>query len=223
MGFDLAAVQGDGEIREVVLGVFEFAEIAAGAQEDLQDGEACLHVCLAMAAGGRIPELESSDTRAGHLQVADVQDVACFGVDVGFAVAVAEDLEDFEVRAEGHGDALGAAFFVAGAHAAEDGAPCLAGLVPGRDGLVVDGADGRVLDVEVEVAWRGFLEHFAAAVAEEFVQADLHLEGFVFVFVVNVLVRGFDEGDGLFRGRGAEDVAEGDIFEAFALADVIVL
>jgi hypothetical protein len=128
---DLAAVQRDGQVREVVLAVLELAEVAAGAQEDLQDGEARLHVGLAVAAARRVPELQGGDTGACHLQVAHVEDVAGFGVDVRFAVAVAEDLEDFEVRAEGHGDALGAAFLVAGAHAAEDGAPGLAGLVPG--------------------------------------------------------------------------------------------
>lgn len=67
------------------------------------------------------------------------------------------------------------------------------------------------------------MEQFAAAVAEEFVQADLDFEGFVFVLVVDILVGGLDEGDGLFRGRGAEDIAERDVLEAFALADVIVL
>jgi hypothetical protein len=60
-------------------------------------------------------------------------------------------------------------------------------------------------------------------VAEEFVQADLDFEGFVFVFVVDVLVRGLDEGDGLFGSGGAEDVAEGNVLEAFALANVVVL
>jgi hypothetical protein len=60
-------------------------------------------------------------------------------------------------------------------------------------------------------------------VAEEFVQADLDFEGFVFVFVVDVLVGGFDEGDGLFGGRGAEDVAERDILETFALANIVIL
>jgi hypothetical protein len=60
-------------------------------------------------------------------------------------------------------------------------------------------------------------------VAQELVQADLNFKGFVFVFVIDVLVRGGDEGDGFFRGGGAEDVAEGDVFEAFALADVVVL
>ena len=67
------------------------------------------------------------------------------------------------------------------------------------------------------------MEEFAAAVAEEFVEADLDFEGFVFVLVVDVLVGGLDEGDGLFGGGGAEDVAERDILEAFALADVVVL
>ena len=54
-------------------------------------------------------------------------------------------------------------------------------------------------------------------------EADLDFEGLVFVFVVDVLVGGFDEGGGLFGGRGAEDVAERDVLEAFALADVVVL
>ena len=67
------------------------------------------------------------------------------------------------------------------------------------------------------------MEQLAAAVAEELVQADLDFEGFVFVLVVDVLVGGLDEGNGLFRGRGAEDIAERDVLEAFALADVIVL
>jgi hypothetical protein len=60
-------------------------------------------------------------------------------------------------------------------------------------------------------------------VAEEFVEADLDFEGFVFVLVVDVLVRGFDERGRLFGGRGAKDVAERDVLEAFALADVVVL
>jgi len=67
------------------------------------------------------------------------------------------------------------------------------------------------------------LEHFAAAVTEELVEADLDFEGFVFEFVVDVLVGGFDEGNRFFGGRGAEDVAERNVLEAFALADVVVL
>ena len=67
------------------------------------------------------------------------------------------------------------------------------------------------------------MEQLAAAVAEELVQADLDFEGFVFVLVVDVLVGGFDEGDGLFGGGGAENVAERDVLEAFALADIVVL
>ena len=51
------------------------------------------------------------------------------------------------------------------------------------------------------------MKELAAAVAEEFVEADLDFEGFVFVLVVDVLVRGFDERGGLFGGRGTEDVA----------------
>lgn len=59
--------------------------------------------------------------------------------------------------------------------------------------------------------------------AEEFVEADLDFEGVILVFVVDVLVGGFDEGYGLFRGGCAEDVAERNVLEAFALADVVVL
>jgi hypothetical protein len=59
--------------------------------------------------------------------------------------------------------------------------------------------------------------------AEEFVQADLDFEGFVFVFFVNVLVGGLDEGDGLLGSGRAEDIAKGNILEAFALANVVVL
>jgi hypothetical protein len=60
-------------------------------------------------------------------------------------------------------------------------------------------------------------------VAEEFVQADLDFEGFIFVFVVDVLVGGFDEGNCLFGSGGAEDVAQGNVLEAFALSDIVVL
>jgi hypothetical protein len=60
-------------------------------------------------------------------------------------------------------------------------------------------------------------------VAQELVKADLDFKGFVFVFVVDVLVGGGDEGDGFLGGGGAEDVTEGDVLEAFALADVVVL
>jgi len=60
-------------------------------------------------------------------------------------------------------------------------------------------------------------------VAEEFVEADLDFEGLVFVLVVDVLIGRLDEGNGLLRGRCAENVAERDVLEAFALADVVVL
>jgi hypothetical protein len=45
-------------------------------------------------------------------------------------------------------------------------------------------------------------------VAQELVEADLDFESFVFVFVVDVLIRGGDEGDRFLGCRGAEDVAE---------------
>lgn len=67
------------------------------------------------------------------------------------------------------------------------------------------------------------MKQFSAPVPEEFVQADLDFEGVVGVRFVQFLLRVFDEGDFLIRGFGAEDVAEGDIFEAKVLADVVVV
>jgi hypothetical protein len=45
-------------------------------------------------------------------------------------------------------------------------------------------------------------------VTEKLVQADLDLEGLIFVLVVDVLVGCCDEGDGLLWRGSAEDVAE---------------
>ena len=77
--------------------------------------------------------------------------------------------------------------------------------------------------VEVEDPRRGFLEEFPGAVAEELVDADLDLEGGVAVGGVARQVGGVDEGDGFGGGFGGEDVAEGDVFEAVGLADVVVI
>lgn len=64
----------------------------------------------------------------------------------------------------------------------------MAGLVPARDGLAGKGIDGRVLVVEVVFPWCGFLEEFAAAVAQEFVEADLDFEGWIAVVAVDLEV-----------------------------------
>ena len=77
--------------------------------------------------------------------------------------------------------------------------------------------------IEIELAWGGFLQEFAAAVAEEFVEPDLDFEGVVGVRFVQLLLGVFDEGDFLVGGFGAEHVAEGDVFEAEVLADVVVV
>ena len=86
-----------------------------------------------------------------------------------------------------------------------------------------DGGYGGVLVVEVEFAWGGFLEELAAAVAQELVQANLDFEGMVRGRLVEGLLLVLDEWDLLVGGFGAEDVAERDVLEAFALADIIVL
>lgn len=86
-----------------------------------------------------------------------------------------------------------------------------------------DGGDGRVGVVEVELAWGGFLEEFAASVTEEFVEADLDFEGLVGVGFVQGLLGVFDEGDFLVGRFGTEDVAERDILEAEVLSNVVVV
>ncbi len=85
---------------------------------------------------------------------------------------MAEDLEDGEVAAEGHGDAFGAAFFVGGSCGAEDGGVGLGGEVVGGDWEVGYGAEGRGGVGEVVGCGAGLLEEFSGAVAEEFVAGD---------------------------------------------------
>lgn len=77
--------------------------------------------------------------------------------------------------------------------------------------------------VEVVGSRGGFLEEFPRAVTEEFVDADLDLEGEIAVIAVSVKVVRVDEGDGFVGGFGAEDVAEGDVLEADGLPDVVVV
>ena len=58
------------------------------------------------------------------------------------------------------------------------------------------------------------MQEFTRAVAEEFVDADLDFEGRVAAGAVDFVVGVADKGDGFFGGFGAEDIAEGDVFEA---------
>ncbi len=139
----LRAVQLDRQVRQVLLRRVQRDEAVAGGEEGPQDGEAGLHVDLAPLPARGVPELQRNDPGTCHLQVGGVEDVAGGAVEVWLAGAEAEDGEDGEVAAQGHGDALGAALFVRRGRRAEDAAPGLAGLVPCRDGLVGDG-DSRV-------------------------------------------------------------------------------
>ena len=77
--------------------------------------------------------------------------------------------------------------------------------------------------VEVEFARGGLLEELTAAVAEELVQTDLDFEGVVRGCLVEGLLLVLDEWYLLVGGLCAEDVAEGDVFEAEVLADVVVV
>lgn len=99
----------------------------------------------------------------------------------------------------------------------------MAGAVVGCDGEVREGGGGGVLVVEVEDARGGLLEELAAAVAKEFVEADLHFEGDVAVGAVDGLVSAENKGDRFVWGFGVEHVAKGNVFEADILADVVVV
>jgi hypothetical protein len=56
-------------------------------------------------------------------------------------------------------------YLVCASKAAEDGAPSLAGLIPGSDGLPSHRADRGIGDIEVEDAGGCLLKELAAAVA----------------------------------------------------------
>ena len=166
MAEDLAPVEVDGQVGEVGAAVLEAAKgTPVGLEEGLEDGVARLHVDLAPLPALGVPELERDDARARHGQVAGVEHVAGFAVHVGLAVAEAEDFEEREVAREGHGDALGAAFFVGRGRGTEDGAVGFGRLVVGCYRLVGHGAGGRVLVVEVELPGGCLLEQLACAVA----------------------------------------------------------
>lgn len=66
----------------------------------------------------------------------------------------------------------------------KDGPPGLTRFVPRRNGLSSEWADGRVLDIEVVFARRGFLKKLTAPVAEELVKADLDLKCRVSVLAI---------------------------------------
>lgn len=117
----------------------ESAKVFAGGKEGFEDAETSLHVRLAPFARVRVPVFDCCDAGAGHGEVGGVEDVAGGGVHFvggGIGGGEAEDGEDVEVAAEGHGDAFGAAFLVGGGDAAEDAGPGLPWLVVCGDGFV---------------------------------------------------------------------------------------
>jgi hypothetical protein len=67
------------------------------------------------------------------------------------------------------------------------------------------------------------LEELATAVTEQLMQTHLDLEGWVAVLLVSGQVALFDERHSLVRCFRGEDVAEGHVFEAKVLADVVVV
>lgn len=162
---NLGAVKLDGQIGEVVLGVVKLAEVILGLKEALENGETSLAVSLSPFLALGIPHLERGETSTGHGKVRCIEDIASFIVNILRTVAEAEDLEDRELAAQMHGNQLSTALFVRSSNASKYGTPGLAWLVPCRDGLVVDRADGRVLLIEVEDARGRLLQKLAAAVA----------------------------------------------------------
>lgn len=77
--------------------------------------------------------------------------------------------------------------------------------------------------IEVEFARGSFLQELAAAMTKKLVQTDLNLEGLVGVFLVKSLLLVFDERDLLVGCFCRQDIAEGNIFEAKVLPDIVVV
>ncbi len=61
----------------------------------------------------------------------------------------------------------------------------MVGLVIGRDGFAGDGTGGWGFVIEVVNARGGLLQELSGAVAEEFVDSDLHFECCVAIFLVD--------------------------------------
>ena len=195
-------------------------EVVPGFEEATQDGKAGLGVRLTPLPRRWVVVLQRREAGAGHLEPGDVEDDLGVGVEVGTSVAQAKGLQRDRVADQRHGHTLGAALLVAGRNAAEDGAPGLAGLVPGRDGLAGDGADGRVSHVEVILAGRRLLQQLTGAMSQQLVDTDLDLEGDIAVVREQIPVLVADEGDRFVRRLGRQDVAQRYVLKALGLAKV---
>lgn len=150
---NLAAVQLNRQIRQVILGVVQLAKVFAGIKEALEDGESSLAVSLTPFLALGIPHLQGREAGTGHTEIRAEEDVTCIVVHILCPVAVAKNFQDGEFAAQVDTNQLGTAFLIRGTHVSEYGTPSLARLVPGSDGLLCDGADRRVLLVKVENAW----------------------------------------------------------------------
>src|SRR5271163_1235205 len=163
------------------------------------------------------------DSSASHLQIRHIQYVACFVVNILFAVSKPEDLEDFEVAAKDHGNTFCSTFFVAGCYGAENRTPHLARLVPSRDRPPRNRTDGGVLDVEIILSWARLLQQLPRAMAQQFVSANLHFKCRVAVLSVQLIILLPNEGDRLIRRRRTQHISQTDILETKSLPDVIVV
>lgn len=161
---NLRAIQLDGQIRQVSLLVVQLAEIVASLEETLEDGESGLAVSLSPLLALGIPHLERCKTSSGHREVGGIEHVTSLSINIDAAVSETKDLQNWELAAQVHGNKLSTALLVGSGNASKDGAPGLARLVPGGDGLVRNRADRRVLLVEVVGAWRCLLQKLAASV-----------------------------------------------------------
>lgn len=99
----------------------------------------------------------------------------------------------------------------------------MAGFVPGADGSVSDRRNGRVLVVEVELAWGSLLKQLAAAVTKKLVEANLDFKGLVGSRLVEGLLLVLDERNLLVGCFRAENIAERNVLETEILSDVVVV
>lgn len=164
-GENLGTVKLNRQIRQVILGVVQLAKVVSSLEETLEDREAGLRVSLSPFLALGIPHLNGTKTLLGHAEIRRVENITGFIIHILAAITKAKNLEDLKVAREIHGDELSTAFLVGRGNGAENGAPGLTRLVPGRDGLLGHGADRRVGLVKVEDAGGGLLEELAAAVS----------------------------------------------------------
>lgn len=190
-------------------------------EHDTKDDKPRAHVCLPPLPSLRCVELERLEARVRHQKPVNIRDVV-HGMRLGIK---AKSGEDNGLEAQIDASTLGTALLIRAAQPAK----C---RVPRRPGRVERAADRlaadrmRLVGGDQSRSVIGVLVvELARAVAEEFVDADLHLEGLTLKQLEESLISWCDERDGLVARSisGLQHVPKRDVLEAVALADVVVV